>query len=103
MKPLFTLLLVLSLALAPALAQDISAPDYEFARGAVARGEILTLAEVLGRLQASHPGRVVEVELEREDDMLIYEIELVTRDGRLVQIEIDAATGRIVDLDESAG
>ncbi|CAM3264113.1 Peptidase propeptide and YPEB domain-containing protein [Paracoccus aminovorans] len=100
MKQLLLLPLVLALPLAAARAQDVSAPDYEFARDAVARGQILSLAEVLARLQHSHPGRVVEVELERDDDMLIYEVEMVTADGRLIEIEIDAATGRIIDLDE---
>lgn len=101
--PLVSCSLVLALPLSAVRAQDAALPDYEFARGAVARGEILSLAEVLGRLQNSHPGRVVEVELEQDDDMLIYEVELVTQDGRLVEIEIDAATGRILDLDEDAG
>lgn len=102
MKPLMLLFLALTLP-APARAQPAGTPDYEFARDAVARGQILSLAEVLARLQDSHPGRVVEVELEQDDDMLIYEVELVTRDGRLIEVEIDAATGRIVDLDEDAG
>jgi len=103
MKPLIALFLVLSLPPLAAWAQSAPTPDYEFARDAVERGEILSLAEVLARLQDSHPGRVVEVELEQDDDMLIYEVELVTRDGRLIEVEIDAATGRIVSLDEDAG
>ena len=67
---------------------------------AVARGEILPLAEVLRRLQTSHPGRVVEVELEYSDQRLTYEVELVTTDGRLIEVDMNAATGEIVKLDE---
>lgn len=100
MKPLVLLSLILLLPLAPLRAQDLATPDYEFARDAVARGQILPLAEVLARLQAVHPGRVVEVELEQGDDMLIYEVELVTQDGRLVEVEIDAATGQILELED---
>lgn len=103
MKPLIALFLVLLLPPVAARAQFAPTPDYEFARDAVARGEILSLAEVLARLQDSYPGRVVDVELEQDDDMLIYEVELVTRDGRLIEVEIDAATGRIISLDEDAG
>ena len=39
--------------------------------------EILPLAEILERLAAVQPGRVIEVELEVEDGVLIYEIELI--------------------------
>lgn len=103
MKPLMLFLILLLLPPAMARAQSARTPDYEYARDAVERGEILPLADVLARLQASHPGRVVEVELDEDDDMLIYEVELVTRDGRLIEVEIDAATGVILDLDEDAG
>ncbi len=101
MKPLM-LILVLALPPLAAGAQTGRTPDYEFARQAVERGEILPLAEALARLQDQHPGRVVEVELEQDDDMLIYEVELVTRDGRLIEVEIDATTGQILALDEDA-
>jgi uncharacterized membrane protein YkoI len=98
--PLFLFPLLLPLLPVVARAQFARAPDYEFAHDAVERGEILPLAEVLTRLHDSYPGRVVEVELEREDGMLIYEVELVTREGRLIEVEIDAVSGRIIELDE---
>ena len=95
-------LLTLALLLAPVAAggQSQIPPDFEFARDAVARGEILPLAEVLRRLQTSHPGRVVEVELEYSDQRLTYEVELVTTDGRLIEVDMNAATGEIVGMDE---
>lgn len=101
MKPLM-LILVLALPPLAARAQTGRTPDYEFAREAVERGQILPLAEVLARLQTQHPGRVVEVELEQDDDMLIYEVELVTTDGRLIEVEIDATSGQILALDEDS-
>ncbi len=55
---------------------------------------------MLARLHETQPGRVSEVELEEEDGMTIYEIELVTPDGRLIEVEIDAASGRILALDQ---
>lgn len=83
--------------LAPPLA---SQPDFEIARGAVERGEILPLARVLETLARVHPGRVIEVELEFDDDLLIYEVELVTPDGRLIEVELNAATGEILSMEE---
>ena len=95
-------LLTLALLLAPvaAVGQSQIPPDFEFARDAVARGEILPLAEVLSRLQESHPGRVIEVELEYSDNILVYEVELVTDDGRLIEVDMNAATGAFVKMDE---
>lgn len=95
-------LLTLALLLAPVAAggQAQIPSDFELARDAVERGEILPLAEVLSRLQTSHPGRVIEVELEYSETILVYEVELVTGDGRLIEVDMNAATGEIVGMDE---
>ena len=61
-------------------------------------GEVLPLPVVLERLQRDYPGRVLEVDLEREDGRWIYEIRLVQADGRLLKLEVDAATARILEL-----
>lgn len=84
------------------LAQDWHqgrAPDHEFARDAVGRGEILPLARILARVQQQHPGRVVEVELDDDDGKLIYEIEMVTPDGRYLEIEVDAVSGVVLEYE----
>jgi hypothetical protein len=95
-------LLTLALLIAPVSAggQAQIPPDFELARDAVERGEILPLAEVLSRLQESHPGRVIEVELEYSENILVYEVELVTDDGRLIEVEMNAATGAFIKMDE---
>ena len=95
-------LLTLALLIAPVSAggQAQIPPDFELARDAVERGEILPLAEVLSRLQESHPGRVIEVELEYSHDILVYEVELVTSDGRLIEVDMNAATGAFIKMDE---
>ena len=95
-------LLTLALLIAPVSAggQAKIPPDFELARDAVERGEILPLAEVLSRLQESHPGRVIEVELEYSENILVYEVELVTDDGRLIEVEMNAATGAFIKMDE---
>ncbi|ABL69758.1 MULTISPECIES: PepSY domain-containing protein [Paracoccus] len=100
MRSLAAFALFFSLSPFPTVGQDIAGPDFEYARDAVEQGRILPLAEVLARLHETQPGRVSEVELEEEDGMTIYEIELVTPDGRLIEVEIDAASGRILALDQ---
>ncbi len=90
------MLILLPLTLA---AQPI-APDYETARQAVDRGDMLPLEQILARIEARHPGRIVEVELEDEDGLWLYEIEVLTPGGRLIEIELDARTGAILGYEE---
>lgn len=87
--------LVLAALLAAPMAQA-SDKDHERARQAVQAGQVLSLPVVLEKLDATHPGQVLEVELEREDNSWIYEIKLLQRDGQLVKLELDAKTGEVL-------
>lgn len=42
------------------------------------------------------PGAPAGVELEEEDDVYVYEVELLTRDGVVRELELDARNGRIL-------
>lgn len=69
------------------------------------------LSEVLAFARQVAPGRVIEVELDIDDDdddddddhrrrqRWTYEIEILTPDNRVVELEIDAVTGELLDLD----
>ncbi len=44
-------------------------------------------------------GTVAEVELEEEENhKAIWEVEIVTADGKLIEVEIDAKTGEVLGL-----
>lgn len=103
------LLVTLSLAAAPLAAQSpvpgpaaplAQTPDYETARDAVLRGEMLPLEQILALVEADHPGQIVEVELEDEDGMWLYEVEVLTPAGQLIEIDLDARTGDILGYEE---
>lgn len=92
---------LLLLAWAPVLPLPAAAGDkvdHERARAAVQAGEVLPLATLLERLQRTHPGQVLELELEREDGRWIYELKLLQTDGQLLKLEVDAATGQVLEL-----
>ncbi len=72
------------------------ARDHERARQALERGEALPLAEILSRLRPELGGEVVGVEFEREDGRWIYEFKVIEPHGRLVELEVDAATARVL-------
>lgn len=77
--------------------------DHERARAAVRAGEVLPLSEVLERLQRSHPGQVLELELEREDGHWIYEVKLLQADGQLLKLDLDARTAQVLSVKRKRG
>jgi len=85
---------LLGLALPAARAGDKD--DHERARAAVQAGEVQPLSTLLEALQLSHPGQVLEVELERESGRWIYEIKLLQADGQLLKLELDARTAQVL-------
>ncbi|MCC1482400.1 PepSY domain-containing protein [Roseibaca sp. Y0-43] len=91
-----TLLLSLAAAAAPALADR---DDHDRARRALDAGEILPLSDILAAVHAVQPGRVIEIELERDDGRWVYELELVSPEGQLYDIEIDAATAMVLEVE----
>lgn len=70
--------------------------DHERARRAVEAGEVLPLREVLARVEVGHPGQVMELELERDDGMWLYEIKILQAGGVLIKLEVDARDGRVL-------
>ena len=90
------LLLAFSFLAAPAWASDRD--DHERALQAVQSGQVLPLTRVLERLGRQHPGQVLEVELERDGGQWIYEIKLLSADGQLLKLKLDAGTAAVVRM-----
>ncbi|WP_420409928.1 PepSY domain-containing protein [Hoeflea sp.] len=67
---------------------------------AIERGEILPLSEILAQTKDRIEGRVVEIEFEHDDGRPIYEIYVLRNDGRRLEYEIDARTGKILSLED---
>jgi uncharacterized membrane protein YkoI len=90
--------LVLGLGLAAVLpggAALADRADQQEVRLAVERGEIRPLADILGSLRDKLPGEVVGVEVERSKGRWIYELRVVDRGGRLLEVYVDARSGSI--------
>lgn len=83
------MLVLLLAASAPAARAD---DDHDRARRALEAGQIAPLSEVLAAVERDFRGRVIEVELERDDGRWIYEIKLLTPQGSVIKLEYDAAT-----------
>jgi uncharacterized membrane protein YkoI len=57
---------------------------------------ILSLDEILQRVKAQYPGRVVETELEHKRDRYVYEIDVIGDDGVKKELKYDATTGALI-------
>ena len=42
-------------------------------------------------------GRLLDLEVEAEHGQIMYELEFLREDGHVVELKIDAATGRILE------
>ncbi|MFB6259600.1 MAG: PepSY domain-containing protein [Thiohalorhabdaceae bacterium] len=69
------------------------------------QGEIRSLEKVVERARRRYPeARLIEAELLREDDRLIYEVELIDSDGVVREQFFDARTGdRVTEFEEESG
>ena len=91
------LVLLLFLCALPARA---GLDDFQRAREALERGEVLPLGTILSIVEKEIDARVIEVEFEQQDGQYIYEFELITPDGRLLEARADAVDGRILSIEE---
>ena len=76
-------------------AAALSQRDYERVRAAVERGDMVPLEGVLADAQRRHAGTVLEIELERGE----YEVEILGDDGVIRELEYDARTGALLEVE----
>ncbi|MCQ4313651.1 PepSY domain-containing protein [Pseudomonas stutzeri] len=95
---LLTVPLALLLAATPAASRDL---DQDEALRLRREGLIQPLESLLQRAMQRHPGaRLLEAELEEDDGLYIYEIELLTAGGIARELELDASDGRLLKDEE---
>jgi uncharacterized membrane protein YkoI len=93
----FTLAVAVCLAAGPAvLAEASERRDHERARRAFQQGEIRPLSEILAGLRPELGGEVIKLELERKDGAYIYELRVLAPDGRVSELHVDAASGKVI-------
>jgi uncharacterized membrane protein YkoI len=75
--------------------QEVKADDAKFKAAAK-----VSEADAKATALKAHPGTVVETEYELEDDgKATYEFDILEADNEEVKVEVDAATGKIVEVD----
>lgn len=76
--------------------------DHDRARAALQAGDVLPLDRVLQQVAQTHPGQVMAVELEREQERWVYELKLLQPGGGLLKLEVDARSGEVLRRKEKA-
>jgi uncharacterized membrane protein YkoI len=73
--------------------------DSERARLLKQQGKILPLEQVIAAAMAVKPGQILETELEEDDGRFVYELEILDEAGQVWELELDAATAELIELD----
>ncbi|PWC54164.1 PepSY domain-containing protein [Azospirillum sp. TSO22-1] len=89
-------LLVLAGAVLTAPVPVLADRDHDHARRAVEEGKVLPLRRILDTVEAQFGGSVLEVELDRDDGQWLYEVKLLAPDGRIIEVELNAATAEVL-------
>jgi len=64
--------------------------DHDETKRLLKSGNILSLEVILEKLRPRYPGKILEVELERKSNHIVYEVEIVGDDGIVHELYIDA-------------
>ena len=84
---LFTCLLLLTMS---------HADDHDTAKRLKETGDIVPLATILDTVSTTHPGRVLEVDLQHQHGRPVYRVELVDAHGVVWYLRFDAIQGTLL-------
>jgi uncharacterized membrane protein YkoI len=80
--------------------KDEKRAEHDLVREALKRGEVQPLTTILATAAQAVPGDVIEVELEEDDDVLVYDIKVLTAQGRVREVKIEASTGKVLEVED---
>ncbi|WP_246711479.1 PepSY domain-containing protein [Rhizobium leguminosarum] len=84
----------------PARSREVDdLPSHEDLPKRVHEGKILPLAVLKAKVLAKLPGELIDVSVDRHDDRIIYEFRILRGSGQVTEVEVDAASGRIVEIE----
>lgn len=92
-----SLLLGLVLWSVPLLADDLTQDQV---LELVEQGQVAPLQRFIDDALSRFPGRFLSAELEEDDGRYIYEIEVITQQRRVMELEYDARTGELLEVEE---
>ena len=73
--------------------------DLDFALEAVRQGKAMPLTKLQDIVTSRYKGEIIGVEVTREHKELLYEMKILRPGGKLTEVEINAMTGRIEEVE----
>ena len=96
----FALMLALVLMLMLMLMGSATGDQHwEALHSEVRRGDVVPLETILDWLDAHYIGDVLEVEIDRDDGLVEYEIKLLGPQGQVVEFEFDGHSGQLMQIE----
>lgn len=60
----------------------------------------VTIDQAIKTASEKVAGKVVEAELEKKHNTLVWEVEVVTAENKVMEVHIDAESGAVIDVEE---
>jgi uncharacterized membrane protein YkoI len=97
--PLLSIIILHTLLLCWVFGASGADYDHDRARQLRESGSILPLETILERAKTHRPGRLLEVELDSKHGRIIYEIEIIDKQGVVWEMQYDASSGELLDTE----
>ena len=83
-------------------AADDEQRDHDLARKALLEGRIRPLTEITDVVRSKVPGEILSVQIDVDDQKrrFVYEFDIITPEGKLREVDVDAATATILKIEE---
>ena len=72
---------------------------YDDALEAVQKGSVLPLSKIKQKVTSRWSGAIVNISIKRRGSVLHYEFKILRPSGRLTEVEVNAANGAIVEVE----
>ena len=60
----------------------------------------VTIDQAIKAASDKAPGKVIEAELEKKHGTIVWEVEVVTAEGKVLEVHVDADSGAVIDTEE---
>ncbi|MGZ9273162.1 MAG: PepSY domain-containing protein [Nitrospira sp.] len=60
----------------------------------------VTIEEAIKTAAEKMAGKIIEADLERKHDKVIWEVEVLTAENKVMEVHIDAQSGAMIDVEE---
>ena len=77
-------------------AENHEMTDEDRARGALEKGEVLPLEQLMAGVRDRVHGEISGIELEKESGIWVYEFKVISPHGQVMEVRVDAKTGKLI-------